>query len=153
MPKPPPPSSPFWKAWEAFTSGHVRVFRATKGRVGGRWYPGGAPVLLLHHVGRKSGKHRVSPLIYLADGSKLVIVASKGGVDQHPAWFHNLRAAGTTEVELKGGEQRRVRVRTVEGGEEHDRLWPRLVELYGPYEDYQRFTSRERIPLAVLEPV
>ncbi|HEU4658458.1 MAG TPA: nitroreductase family deazaflavin-dependent oxidoreductase [Capillimicrobium sp.] len=148
MPKPPPVESPFWKAWEVFTRVNVALFRASNGRIGGRI--GKAPILLLHHLGARSGTHRVSPLIYLPDGDDVVIVASKGGVDRHPAWLHNLRAHPDTEVELPREGRRAVRAREATD-EERERLWPRLVEIYPPYESYQGYTER-RIPLVVLEP-
>jgi deazaflavin-dependent oxidoreductase (nitroreductase family) len=147
MPKPPPPGSPFWKAWEVFTRVNVALFRATGGRVGGRL--GRAPILLLHHVGAKSGKRRVSPLLYVPDGDDLVIVASKGGVDRHPAWYHNLAAHPETEVELPREGRRRVRAR-VATAEERERLWAKAVAVYRPYAQYQTHTART-IPLVVLE--
>jgi deazaflavin-dependent oxidoreductase (nitroreductase family) len=149
MPKPPPSSSPFWKLWEGLTRVNVALFRATGGRVGGR--VGKAPILLLHHTGARSGTERVSPLIYLPDGDDLVVVASKGGVDRHPAWFHNLGAHPDTEVEVPREGRRAVRARVVSDEAERARLWPRLVEIYRPYESYQTYTER-KIPLVVLEP-
>jgi deazaflavin-dependent oxidoreductase (nitroreductase family) len=150
MPKPPGPDSLFWKAWEGLTRVNVALFRATRGRIGGSMGKT-ARVLLLHHTGRKSGKARVSPLIFLEDGANLVVVASKGGVDAHPAWFHNVMAMDATEVELPGGGARRpVRARMAEGAE-RDRLWPRLVGIYKPYADYATYTDRQ-IPVVVLEP-
>ena len=86
--------------------------------------------------------------MYLEDGVDVDVVASKGGTDTHPAWFHNLMAMSETEVEV-GGERRRVRPRLADA-EERARLWPRLVELYPPYEEYQSFTSRE-IPVVSLK--
>ena len=148
MPKPPPPDSPFWKLWEGMTRVNIALFRATGGRLGGSI--GKARILLLHHTGRRSGQDRVSPLIYLQDGANVVVVASKGGVDKHPAWFHNLVAMESTEVELPGRERRRVRPRVAEG-EERERLWPRLVGIYRPYESYATYTDRQ-IPVVVLEP-
>ncbi|MCW0213959.1 MAG: nitroreductase family deazaflavin-dependent oxidoreductase [Pseudonocardia sp.] len=148
MPKPPPADSPFWKLFHLGTRVNLVLFRATKGKVGGRM--GTSPILLLHHVGRRSGEARVSPLNYLDDAPDLVVVASKGGVDAHPAWFHNLMAMDSTEVELPGGERRRVRPRVAEGAE-RDALWPRLVEMYKPYAEYATYTER-RIPVVVLEP-
>jgi deazaflavin-dependent oxidoreductase (nitroreductase family) len=146
--KTPPSSSPVWKLVNVGTRLNVALFRATKGRVGGRLQQ--LPVLLLHHVGRKSGDERVTPVLYLDDAGKLVIVASKGGTDRHPAWFHNLMAAPDAEVELKGGERRQVRARRA-SDEEREAYWPRLVERYGNYADYQRSTDRV-IPVVVLEP-
>ena len=110
----------------------------------------GSPILLLHHVGAKSGTKRVSPLIYVPDGDDVVVVASKGGVDKHPAWFHNLRANPETEVELPREGRRRVRAR-VAGDEERERLWPKAVAIYKPYAEYQTHTER-KIPLVILEP-
>jgi F420H(2)-dependent quinone reductase len=146
--KPPPADSTFWKVFIRLGDLNRVLFRATKGKVGGRM--NGAPVLLLHHTGAKSGTERVSPLIYLDDGADLVVVASKGGVDSHPAWLHNLRAHPDTEVELVGGERRAVHARVL-SDEERDRYWPRMVDLYKGYEDYQTYTER-KIPLVVLEP-
>jgi deazaflavin-dependent oxidoreductase (nitroreductase family) len=146
--KPPPSSSRFWKLVNGGARLNVAVFRATKGRVGGRLQQ--LPILLLHHVGRKSGQKRVSPVLYLADGDKLVIVASKGGTDKNPAWFHNLIGSPETEVEMKGGERRQVRARRA-SDEERDAYWPRLVERYTDYAEYQRNTDRT-IPVVVLEP-
>ena len=148
MAKPPPPaSSPFWKLFNAGGRLQVRLMRLTRGRVGGRMM--GVPVLVLHHRGRRSGQERETPLMYLDDGADVVVVASKGGTDRHPAWFHNLMAMPETEVEV-GRERRRVRPRLADA-EERARLWPRLVELFRPFQQYQTFTSRE-IPVVVLEP-
>jgi len=149
VPKPPRSSSPIWKLVNAGAGLNVRLYRLTGGRIGGRMQQ--ARVLLLHHVGRKSGKPRVTPLLYLPDGDRLVIVASKGGTDKHPAWFHNLMAAPETTVEV-GRDKRRVRARQA-GDDERSQLWPRLVEIYSPYADYERYASgSRRIPVVVLEP-
>ena len=108
-------------------------------------------MLVLHHRGRRSGQARETPLMYLDDGADVVVVGSKGGTDTHPAWFHNLMAMAETEAEAEvGGERRRVRPKLADA-EERARLWPRLVELYPPYEEYQSFTSRE-IPVVSLKP-
>jgi deazaflavin-dependent oxidoreductase (nitroreductase family) len=147
MPKPPRSSSPFWKLINAGSGLNVRLYRLSGGKVGGRM--GRAPILLLHDVGRKSGKKRVTPLLYLAEGDNLVIVASKGGTDKNPAWFHNLMAAPDTTVEV-GRDKRSVRARRADA-QEREGLWPRLVEMYGSYADYQSYTDRE-IPVVVLEP-
>ena len=149
MPKPPPPGSFFWKAWEVGTRVNIGLFRVSGGRVGARMPGTRSPILLLHHVGAKSGKHRVSPLIYVPDGENVVIVASKGGVDRHPAWFHNLRANPETVVELPREGKRRVRARVAEGTE-RARLWEKAVAIYKPYAEYQTYTERQ-IPVVVLE--
>jgi deazaflavin-dependent oxidoreductase (nitroreductase family) len=127
--------------------GHAVIYRATKGAVGHR-FPGIPPMLLLEHVGAKSGRRRTSPLGYLADGDDVVIVASKGGHPRHPAWFHNLRASPDTTIQI-GSERRPVRAR-VATPEERRRLWPKVVGLYGGYEGYQKRTKRE-IPLVILQ--
>jgi deazaflavin-dependent oxidoreductase (nitroreductase family) len=123
------------------------MFRATGGRLGGRF--GRAPILLLHHVGRKSGEHRVAPLLYLPDGDRFVVVASKGGVDRNPAWFHNLMANPDTEVEVPRQGRLAVRARKATDAERAE-LWPRLLEIYPTYAAYQRRTERQ-IPLVILE--
>lgn len=107
----------------------------------------GAPVVLVHHVGAKSGKERVVPLLYLADGDDMIIVASYGGAPQHPAWFHNLKANPQTKVELRGAS---IPVRAeVVAEPDRTELWPRLVEMYPAYSDYQAKTDRT-IPLVRL---
>jgi len=128
--------------------GHTVVYRATHGLVGHR-FPGAPPTLLLEHVGARSGKTRTTPLTYLRDGEDLVLVASKGGHPKNPSWFHNLRAHPDTTVQV-GPQRRAVRAR-VATSPERARLWPKVVELYGGYGDYQERTDRE-IPLVILGP-
>lgn len=128
---------------------HTLAYRATRGLIGHR-IPGlRAPILLLEHVGAKSGKRRTSPLLYIPDDERYVIVASKGGYPRNPAWFHNLRANPDATVQV-GSAKLEVRAR-VATGDERERLWRRAVELYAPYAEYQRRTERQ-IPLVVLEP-
>jgi deazaflavin-dependent oxidoreductase (nitroreductase family) len=137
-----------WPITRNVMKGHTVVYRATNGLIGHR-VPGAPPMLLLDHVGARSGTHRTSALAYVRDGENLVVVASKGGHPRHPSWFHNLRAHPDTTVQV-GAEHRRVRARVATPGE-RERLWPRAVEAWGPFESYQRRTSRE-IPLVVLVP-
>jgi deazaflavin-dependent oxidoreductase (nitroreductase family) len=111
--------------------------------------PGAPPMLLLDHVGAKSAKLRTSPLVYVRDGEDLVLVASKGGYPKNPAWFHNLKAHPDTEVQV-GSERRSVHARVADA-EEHKRLWPMALKVYGGYADYQKRTERQ-IPLVILEP-
>ena len=113
------------------------------------WRINGEAVLLLHHLGRRSGRERISPLIYLRDGADLVLVASKGGSHRHPMWWLNLREMPETTVEVDGHKQR-VAVRRA-SSEEKAELWPRLVEIYPPYADYQARSSRD-IPVIRLSP-
>ena len=147
LPPAPQARSPFWWFWERFTDFHTVVYKATHGRIGGTAY--GAPVALVESVGRKSGKRRTHPLICGEDGDNLVVVASKGGIERHPAWYLNLMAHPETNAWWKG-EKRRVHARDATD-EERERLWPMMVEVYKPYETYQRRTGR-RIPVVVLEP-
>lgn len=142
-----PKSNLFWKAFNASTRGHVAAFRLSRGRIGGRLY--GAPVLLLHHTGAKSGTRRISPLLYMPDGERMVVVASKGGYTKHPGWFHNLLAHPETEAELPKEGKVAVRARRATA-EERAELWPRVVDLYRGYDEYQRSTERE-IPLVILD--
>jgi deazaflavin-dependent oxidoreductase (nitroreductase family) len=127
---------------------HTWAYRATGGRIGHRM-PGLVQMLLLDHVGAKSGKKRTIPLLYTRDGDDFVIVGSKGGYPKNPAWFYNLRANPDTTIQVKS-ERRPVHAR-VAGPEERARLWPMVVDVYGGYADYQRRTDRE-IPLIILEP-
>jgi deazaflavin-dependent oxidoreductase (nitroreductase family) len=126
---------------------HVALYRLTRGRIGGRAF--GAPVLLLTTRGRKTGKLRTTPLLYLEDGDRLVVVASKGGAPRHPAWFLNLAADPEVTVE-RGRERLAMRAREADD-DERARYWPQVVAMYPGYEKYQQKTSR-RIPLVVLEP-
>jgi F420H(2)-dependent quinone reductase len=137
-----------WPILGPLMQGHAAIYRATNGRIGHR-VPGFAPVLLVDHVGAKSGTRRTSPLVYTVDGDNLVLVASKGGYPKNPAWYHNLLANPDTTVQV-GSQRRDVRARVAEG-QERERLWPMVVETYGGYADYQRRTDRE-IPLVILEP-
>ena len=106
-------------------------------------------MLLLDHVGARSGVHRTAPLLYVEDGRDVVIVASKGGFPKHPAWFHNLLANPDTTVQI-GGEHRAVHA-SVAAPAERDRLWDLAIAAYGGYRDYRARAGRE-IPLVVLEP-
>jgi F420H(2)-dependent quinone reductase len=141
-------SGPARLAWKLGSGAHAGVYRATGGKLFGRM--GKSPILLLNTVGRKSGKKRTSPLLYVMDGEDFVIVASKGGASAHPAWYLNLRANPEATVEIG---DREVRVRAEEANsEEKSRLWQKMVEMYPAYDDYQKRTERE-IPLLVLHPV
>jgi deazaflavin-dependent oxidoreductase (nitroreductase family) len=126
---------------------HAALYRLTGGRLGGRMKQ--APVLLLTVEGRKSGKRRTTPLLYGRDGDNVVVIASKGGDPKHPAWYLNLRGA-EAEIQI-GREHRRVRARDAEG-EERERLWRQMVELWPDYAEYQKKTTRQ-IPVVVLEPI
>jgi deazaflavin-dependent oxidoreductase (nitroreductase family) len=126
---------------------HSGIYRATGGKLLGRM--GQSPILLLNSVGRKSGKKCATPLLYVVDGEGFVIIASQGGTPSHPAWYLNLKANPDATVEVG---DRKVRVwAEEEGGEENERLWQKMAEMYPTYDDYQKKTKRE-IPLLVLQP-
>ena len=135
------------RLWNGFVKLQVALYRGSGGRVFTKLK--GAPCLLLDHVGRKSGKKRTNPLIYVEDGDTLAIVASAGGSPKDPGWCLNLRANPETTVQVKG-ERRRVRAREA-NPEEKSRLWPRLNDIWPDYDEYQKRTDRE-IPVILLEP-
>ena len=141
----PKPGSLRLKSLNLLTRAHVALYRISGGRLGGKF--AGAPVLLLDHVGRKSGRRRTTPLLYMADGEDLVIVGSRGGSDASPAWWLNLQASPATTVQL-GSERRSVVARRA-ATDERARLWPGLTAMYPDYEVYQSRTSRE-IPVILL---
>jgi deazaflavin-dependent oxidoreductase (nitroreductase family) len=138
-----------WPVTRRLMGVHTLVYRATRGRVGHRFPGGGPPMLLLDHKGAKSGKERTSPLMYVEDGDDVILIASKGGYPKNPGWFHNLKANPETTVQV-GPEKRRVRAR-VASAEERERLWPKAVEVWPDYDDYQKRTERQ-IPMVILEP-
>jgi deazaflavin-dependent oxidoreductase (nitroreductase family) len=127
---------------------NVWLYKLTGGRVGGR-FPGGAPVCLVTHKGRKSGKVRTAPLLYLEDGPRVVIVASLGGMPKHPIWYLNLKANPDTEVQI-GSQTRKMRAREANPVEKAA-LWPKLVAMYPDYDQYQARTERV-IPVLILDP-
>ena len=139
-----------WPLTRRFMGVHTFVYKASGGRLG-HTAPGfGRTMLLLDHVGAKSGTRRTSPLLYFKDGDDVVIVASKGGFPKHPAWYHNLMANPDTEVQI-GSEHRAVHAR-VATAEERERLWPVALKQYRGYADYQARSKGREIPLVILEP-
>jgi deazaflavin-dependent oxidoreductase (nitroreductase family) len=137
-----------WPLLRRLMGAHTLVYRLTGGLVGHR-FPGAPPMLLLDHVGAKSGAKRTTPLLYVDDHPNVVLVASKGGHPKNPAWYHNLRANPDTTVQI-GSERRAVHAR-VANAEERKQLWPKAVATYSGYRDYQQRTTRQ-IPLLILEP-
>jgi deazaflavin-dependent oxidoreductase (nitroreductase family) len=137
-----------WPVLRRMIGGHTAAYRATGGLIGHR-FPGAPPMLLLDHIGAKSGKVRTTPLAYMADGESIVLIASRGGHRRNPAWFHNLVANPDTTIQV-GSKRRAVHARVADG-KERQRLWPQVVEMYSGYRDYQAKTDRE-IPLVLLEP-
>ena len=125
-----------------------RLLRWTGGRVG---LFIGQPVGLLETVGAKSGEPRSTPLLYLEQGDRIVLVASKAGAARHPAWYHNLRAQPEVSFSGRRGGRRPYRARLAEGPERY-RLWARVNDLYAGYDTYQGRAGTRRIPVVVLEP-
>jgi deazaflavin-dependent oxidoreductase (nitroreductase family) len=137
-----------WPVLRRVTGAHTAVYRLSRGLIGHR-VPCGPPMLLLDHVGARSGTLRTTPLVYGIDGDALVLVASKGGNPRHPAWYHNLVAHPDTQVQV-GGKRGAVHARVAEA-DERPRLWRTMVGVYPGFETYRLRTARE-IPLIVLEP-
>jgi deazaflavin-dependent oxidoreductase (nitroreductase family) len=130
-----------------FGEEHVRRYVETDGEVGYLWREG-APVLILTTTGRKSGKESPTPRIFGRDGDGCVIVASQGGRPDHPDWYKNLVATPEAHVQVKG-DKFRAQARTAEG-EERERLWRTMNEIWPHYDEYQTKTTRV-IPVVVLE--
>ncbi len=124
----------------------IEEFRANGGKVGGPFE--GAPVLLLSTTGAKSGERRTTPVVYLPDGERMVVFASKAGAPSNPAWYHNLLANPSATVEV-GTETVEVRAR-VTAGEERETLFSRQVKRFPTFAEYAEKTTRQ-IPVVVLE--
>jgi deazaflavin-dependent oxidoreductase (nitroreductase family) len=124
------------------------LYRRTGGRIGGRFLQG-APVALLTTTGRKTGQPRVSPLLYLRDDDRVVLVASVGGRADNPMWYRNLKANPKVSVQIR----REVLELTARDATEAERAkyWPQLVAMYSSFEDYQSWTDRV-IPVVICEP-
>ena len=130
---------------ELFGAEHVRVYRETDGERGYHWR--GTTILLLTTTGRKSGERRTTPLIHRVDGDRYVVVASKGGAREHPDWFANLSADPDVEIQVEG-EIFAVEPSVAEG-DERERLWKLMAEVWPDYDDYAERTDRE-IPVVIL---
>lgn len=127
----------------------VDEFRANDGKVGGPFE--GAPLLLLHHKGAKTDTDRVSPLMYQDLGDAYAVFASKAGADSNPDWLHNIKANPKTRIEL-GTETIEVEAR-IAVGEEHDQIWEQQKASWPQFAEYEKKTSRDRIPVVILEPI
>jgi deazaflavin-dependent oxidoreductase (nitroreductase family) len=132
---------------EDFNRAIIDEFRANDGKVGGPFE--GAPVLLLTATGAKSGERRTTPVMYLPDGERMVIFASKGGAPTNPGWYHNLRANPSATVEV-GSDTVDVQAVVTEG-DERERLFRKQAELYPQFADYEQKTTRQ-IPVVALQP-
>jgi deazaflavin-dependent oxidoreductase (nitroreductase family) len=131
---------------DLFGPEHVRVYRETGGERGYRWR--GTEILLLTTRGRRSGEERTTPLIHRVDGGRWVIVASKGGTPENPAWFENLSADPNATIQVRD-EVIPVRASVAEG-EERERLWSLMTEVWPAYDEYAQRTDRH-IPVVILE--
>lgn len=126
----------------------IEEFRANGGRVGGQFE--GAPLLLLHTTGAKTGKERVHPLMYQDIGEgRVAVFASKGGAPDNPDWFHNVSADPTVEAEI-GTERKPFRAR-IAAGEERDQIWSKQKAEFPGFAEYEEKTDRI-IPVVVLDP-
>ena len=125
----------------------IEEFRANEGRVGGQFE--GAPLLLLHTTGAKSGQERVSPMMYQRVGGDYAVFASKGGAPTNPDWYHNLVANPGVQAEI--GTQTLPLTARVAQGEERERIWSAQKAEYPGFADYESKTGRQ-IPVVILEP-
>jgi deazaflavin-dependent oxidoreductase (nitroreductase family) len=125
----------------------IEEFRGNGGKVGGQFE--GAPMILVHHRGAKTGTERVSPLVYQAHGDAFVVFGSKGGAPTHPHWFLNLEANPETDVEV-GTETIRVRARTA-AGDEREEIWAKQKQLMRGFAEYEKTAGGREIPVVVLE--
>jgi len=130
---------------DLFGAEHVRVYRETDGARGYDWR--GTTILLLTTKGRVSGEERTTPLIHRTDGDRWIVIASKGGAPEDPDWYKNMQADPHATIQVKG-DVIPVVMSTAEG-EERERLWKLMAEVWPGYDDYQASTDR-KIPVVVL---
>jgi deazaflavin-dependent oxidoreductase (nitroreductase family) len=142
-PRPGPTSRP--PGWQ---QEHARRYIESGGKDGHIWE--GVPTLLLTTTGRRSGQPRTTPLIYGRDGDRYLVVASRGGAPQHPAWYENLAARPDVVVQVMG-DRFAARARTASRAEKPAR-WKIMTAIWPAYEEYQARTTRE-IPLVIIERV
>jgi deazaflavin-dependent oxidoreductase (nitroreductase family) len=134
-------------SYQDFNQAIIAEFRANGGKVGGQFE--GRPLLLLETIGAKSGKPRTSPLAYVTDGDRLIVIASKGGSDSNPDWYYNLLANPVVQVEV-GTDQFQAHAHVVTEEPERSRLYAKMVERLPGFADYEQKTQRS-IPAIVLE--
>jgi deazaflavin-dependent oxidoreductase (nitroreductase family) len=128
---------------------NIWLYRKSNGRLGAKMPGYAAPICLLTTTGRRTGLARTSPLLYMPDGHNVVVVASQGGMSKHPEWYLNLVASPKVTVDIDGDA--RAMLAHTASAEERARLWPLLVAMYPPYEQYQQRTTRE-IPVVICSP-
>lgn len=135
------------RLFQAFLKIHVFLYRLTGGKIGGTM--GGNPIVLLNTIGRKSGKIRTIPLVYMRDGNDYIITASNNGADRHPGWYYNLKQQEQATIQIKN--QKMAVSARLATGETYDRLWAQLTTKHEQFRGYQEKTTR-RIPLFILTP-
>lgn len=124
----------------------IKEFRANAGKVGGFFE--GAPMVIIHTTGAKTGTERVNPLMYLPEGDRIVVFASKGGAPDNPDWYYNLKA--NPELTMEIGTETMPGVATEVTGEERDRLYATQAGLYSNFADYEKATTR-KIPVIAID--
>lgn len=124
----------------------IEEFRANEGKVGGQF--AGAPIVLLHTTGAKTGQERVNPLVYLKDGDRILVFASKGGFPTHPDWFRNLKK--NPDVKLEVGTDTYDATATEVTGEERDRLYAQQAGIMKQFAEYQQRATTRKIPVIAL---
>ena len=135
----------FFMKWMG--KGNTWIYKLTNGKLGGTF--GNAPVALLTTTGRKTGEPRVSPLLYLREGDRVILGASRGGSDKNPLWYLNLKANPEVSVQIKD----EVLSLTARDASEAERAeyWPKMVAMYPTFEDYKSWTDRV-IPIVICDP-
>lgn len=151
MPKPPPrglnsPQTDTIIKWMSRIQ--TWLYKRTAGRLGGKFLQG-APVALLTTTGRKTGQPRVSPLLYLREGNRVVLIASKGGASNNPMWYLNLKANPEVSVQIRD-EVLHLNARDATD-EERAHYWPKMARMYTSFDDYQSWTDRV-IPVVICDP-
>jgi deazaflavin-dependent oxidoreductase (nitroreductase family) len=122
-----------------FNGGVIKEFRENEGKVGGMFE--GAPMILVHHIGAKSGTERIVPLVYLTEDDRIYIFASKGGADENPAWYHNLVANPKVSVEV-GAETFEVTATVIEDRAKRDEIYAKQAAAFPNFAEYETKTTR-----------
>ena len=147
MEKPRALNSPFFTFFLKWLGrANTWIYQRTDGKLGGTMQK--SPVALLTTTGRKTGQRRVSPLLYLREGDRVILGASRVGSDNHPLWYLNLKANPEVSVQIKG-EVLQLRARDATA-EERTEYWPKMVAMYPNFEAYQSWTDRE-IPIVICD--
>ncbi len=142
------------KIIKRMSTANTWIYRKTGGRLGKTWRVGsalrhGVPICLVTTTGAKSGQPRTVPLVYLRDGDRIVLVASQGGLPKNPMWYGNI--VKTPKIEIQVGRKKQAMHARTADSDERAELWPRLVDMYADFANYQSWTDRE-IPVVICEP-